>query len=397
MTVPAPLRYDAVLVAGFGGPEGPDDVMPFLRNVTRGRGVPEERLEEVAGHYFALGGRSPINAHNRALVAALQAELGRRGLDPPVLWGNRNFSPLLADTLTEAYAAGHRRVLTVLTSAYSSYSSCRQYRENLASALQTTGLVGRLLIDKIRPYFDTVGFIEPFAAGLAEAVTAASQAGLAGGELCVVFTTHSVPDVMADASGGPGDGRLYVRQHEAACAAVMKRVTAGAGGGGLAWRLAYQSRSGSPEVPWLGPDILEVVPELAAAGRRGVIVVPIGFISDHVEVIWDLDREAADAARAHGMWFARVATPGTHPAFVAGLADLVASRLSVSGESASDSGWGRSWCASPLSRPATCAPGCCRPARVRPTVAADDSAADWAGTGVATSLLAASGIGTERG
>lgn len=425
MTVPAPSRYDAVLLVGFGGPEGPDDVMPFLRNVTRGRGVPQERLEQVAGHYLALGGVSPINTHNRALVAALGAQLRGRGIGVPVLWGNRNWAPYLADTLAGAHAAGHRRLLAVLTSAYASYSSCRQYREDLAGALQRADLVGRMVIDKVRPYVDTVGFVEPFAAGLTEALGRARAAGLTDEDLCVVFTTHSVPDVMADASGGPGDGRLYVRQHEAVCVAVMDRAGLGRADpdpadvdradpdrpgpdqpgpdqpgpdrAGPTWRLAYQSRSGSPQVPWLGPDILEVIDELATHGHRGVVIVPIGFISDHVEVIWDLDREAVDAARAHGMWVARVATPGTHPAFVSGLADLVAARLGAQGEAAGTIGNGASWCAPPLRRPDTCPPGCCRPTRVRPTVAGDDSIEDWAGSGVATAALAASGIGTERG
>lgn len=381
-----PGQYDAVLLASFGGPNGPDDVMPFLRNVTRGRGVPDDRLAEVAEHYLALGGASPINAQNTALKNALAQELSRRGWDIPVLWGNRNWEPYLADTVAAAEAAGLRRLLAVATSAYSSYSSCRQYREDFAAALIDSHTVGRVQIDKVRPYYDLDGFLAAFADGVASEWKAALRKGFRPDEIEVVCTTHSIPAAMADASGTDDDGRLYVRQHEAACAEVVRR--AGAAVGAVpSWQLAYQSRSGAPHIPWLEPDINDVIADLAARGRRAVIVVPIGFVSDHVEVIWDLDTEAAKTAEAHGLWFARVPTPGVDPRFVAGLADLIEARVAGA----------RTHAAAPStsvpSRPDTCPPGCCRSRTIRPTTAGADSAADWQDAGVDRRALAASGIG----
>ncbi len=384
-TDPALPGYDAVLLAGFGGPEGPDDVMPFLRNVTRGRGIPDERLVEVSQHYRALGGRSPINEQNRRLQAALQAEL-----DVPVLWGNRNWAPYLADVVREAHDGGLVRLLGVATSAYSSYSSCRQYREDFGLALRSTDLVGRVRIDKVRPYFDLPGFRTPFVQGTVEAIRSADAAGVPVDGLEVVFTTHSIPTTMADTSGSAvlGDHRIggaYVAQHLAVAGAVIDEVAA-LTGVVPAWQLAYQSRSGPPSVPWLEPDVNDVIAALAAAGRRGVIVVPIGFVSDHVEVIWDLDREAAQSARDAGLFFARVRTPGTDPGFVADLAALVRRRLSAEPDDVR---------ALPgvIRRPAACPSGCCVNARVtRPTTAAADSAADWAGLDISPDRLVASGI-----
>ena len=221
--------YDAVLLAGFGGPESADEVMPFLRTVTRGRGVPDERLVEVSHHYQALGGASPINEQNRALRAALEAELEARGVVIPVLWGNRNSAPWMADVVAAAGTAGYTRLLGLATSAYSSYSSCRQYREDFGSALASTGLVGRVQIDKVRPYFDQPGFLEPFADGTRAAVTMAVAGGVPVEEIEVVFTTHSVPSSMADTSGSAtlgdhGPGGAYVAQHRAACGWVMAQV-----------------------------------------------------------------------------------------------------------------------------------------------------------------------------
>jgi len=390
--------YDAVLLAGFGGPEGPDDVMPFLRNVTRGRGVPDERLAEVAEHYLALGGISPINAQNRALREHLEAALRSRGIDVPVLWGNRNWSPYLSDAVREVHAGGRRSLLAVATSAYSSYSSCRQYREDFAAALVDTDLLGALRIDKLRPYYDHPGFLAPFAEGLTVALGEAADAGLPTDRVRIVFTTHSIPLAMADASGTDADGRLYVEQHRAACAEVVRLVGlvgTDRGGGaacdaGPAWQLAYQSRSGSPQIPWLEPDIGDVISGAAASGAQGVIVVPIGFISDHVEVIWDLDTEAAAVAAEHDLWFRRVPTPGVHPDFVAALADLVAERLTKEADPiASTTGL--------PARPGCCPAGCCRPRAVRPTTAGADSAADWRDVDVDPGLLAGSGIaGTVR-
>jgi ferrochelatase len=386
--------YDGVLLAGFGGPEGPDDVLPFLRNVTRGRGVPEERLAEVAQHYLTLGGVSPINAQNRALRGALEAELLRRGVQVPVLWGNRNWAPYLPDAVTDAHARGLRSLLGVATSAYSSYSSCRQYREDFGRALLQTGLLGAMRIDKLRPYFDQPGFLGPFADGIVEAIHVAAGRGLAVSDLQVIFTTHSIPLSMAEASGTPGEGRLYVEQHLAGCAAVDALVRARVDAA-PAWRLAYQSRSGPPEIPWLEPDINQVIDALAADGKRGVIVIPIGFVSDHVEVIWDLDTEAASTAAARGLWFHRVPTPGAHPEFVSGLAELIIERLR-NGPESSDQPAARtdrigSATALPA-RPDMCPPECCVPRTRRPTTAGADSARDWADIDVDPAVLAASGI-----
>jgi ferrochelatase len=399
-TVPG---YDAVLLAGFGGPEGPEDVMPFLRNVTRGRGIPDERLVEVSHHYQALGGRSPINEQCRALQAALQAEL-----DLPVLWGNRNWAPYIGDVVRDAHGAGRVRLLGVATSAYSSYSSCRQYREDFGMALQSTDLVGSVRIDKVRPYFDLPGFRAPFVEGTVAALRDAGAAGIPVGDLEIVFTTHSIPNTMADTSGSAslrdhGDGGAYVAQHLAVAAAVIDEVAAAVGlpiGTGPAWQLAYQSRSGPPSVPWLDPDVNDVITALAGAGRRGVIVVPIGFVSDHVEVIWDLDREAAETAQEAGLFFARVGTPGTDPRFVADLAALIRERLAAADAATASTTAADAATAAGFAglvgvtlRPDFCAAGCCVNARVtRPTTAAVDSAADWPGSEVDPERLAASGI-----
>jgi ferrochelatase len=383
VTVPG---WDAVLLAGFGGPEGPDDVMPFLRNVTRGRGIPEERLVEVSHHYLALGGVSPINDQNRALRDALSAELARRGIDLPVLWGNRNWAPFVAEVLTEAHAAGQDRLLGLATSAYSSYSGCRQYREDFGKALLATDLVGEMRIDKLRHYYNHPGFLLPFADGTAAAVTAAVDAGLTPDQVQIVFTTHSIPDAMALSAGPegtPAPGN-YVSQHLAACTVVIDELAA-RGLPTVAWQLAYQSRSGPPQMPWLEPDINDVIAGLPALGRRGVIVVPIGFISDHVEVVWDLDNEARETAGAHGLFFARVPTPGVDPRFVAALADLVAERLDPSLPKVAVTDAGPS--------PDLCGRNCCRNLRgPQPTTAAVDSVVDWQGLDVAPERLVASGI-----
>lgn len=325
--------FDALLLVSFGGPEQPDDVMPFLENVTRGRGVPRERLEEVAHHYLALGGVSPINAQNRALLAALRTELATRSLDLPLYWGNRNWDPFLAATLREMHAAGHGHVLALTTSAYSSYSSCRQYREDLAGALEATGLAGLMSIAKVRPYFDHPGFIEPIARGIASALAETDGAGIARERVRLLFATHSIPVAMAETSGPPdrrgepGSGGAYVAQHLAVARALRARVEAGPGGTFPAWSLVYQSRSGDGRVPWLEPDVNDALRAATAEGAAAVVVVPIGFISDHVEVVWDLDREATQTARELGLRMIRVATPGTDPQFVGGLVDLVEERV----------------------------------------------------------------------
>ena len=331
-----PAGYDAVILLGFGGPEGQADVIPFLRNVTRGRGIPEARLEAVATHYRASGGVSPVNAQNSALRDALQAELAARGTDVPVYWGNRNWAPYLPDTVAAAVDAGHTRLLALTTSAYSSYSSCRQYRDDLAEAQHAAGLGDAVRIDAVRPYFDHPGFVAPFVLGLRSALVEFARQGLAPADVHVLFTTHSIPTADAERSGPRersfGPGGAYAAQHRAVAEVVMAGVPAAAADGDVAgdsppWSLAFQSRSGPPGMPWLEPDVNDAIALLAAAGTRAVVVVPIGFISDHMEVTWDLDTEAAATAAAHDLAFARVSTPGLHPTFVTGLVDLLLERL----------------------------------------------------------------------
>jgi protoporphyrin/coproporphyrin ferrochelatase len=331
--VEVPVAYDAVLLASFGGPEGQDDVIPFLRNVTRGRGIPDERLEEVAHHYRAFGGVSPINEQNRALKAALEAELARRGIDLPVLWGNRNWEPFISDAVADAHARGFRKLLAIGTSAYSSYSSCRQYREDYARALEATELEGDIEIDKVRQFFDHPGFVQPFIEGVAQGLRDAAAAGFVPAETHVLFSTHSIPSTDAAKSGpaerGFGPGGAYEAQHLAVAEVVMA-----AGSpvpelveGSTTWSLVYQSRSGPPTQPWLDPDINDAMRELAATGTRAFVIVPLGFVSDHMEVKWDLDTEAMETARELGVFATRVPTPGTHPAYVSGLVDLVLERV----------------------------------------------------------------------
>jgi protoporphyrin/coproporphyrin ferrochelatase len=361
--------YDAFLLVSFGGPEGPDDVMPFLENVTRGRGIPPERLEEVSHHYLALGGISPINAQNRALVAALRNEFEARGIGLPIYWGNRNWDPYLTPEIERIHADGHRRVLAIATSAYSSYSGCRQYREDLARSLEEAGLVGKLAIDKVRHYFDHPGFVQPFAEGLTAALAGLAQEGFTREDVHVFFTTHSIPNAMAETSGPPGffdANGAYVAQHLAAIECVLAGVRAG-GVETPGWSLVYQSRSGSPEVPWLEPDINDAIRDAHARRVRAAVVVPIGFVSDHVEVVWDLDHEARETCDELGVRMVRVPTPGTHPAFVAAIADLVLERAGTAPAVALSSlgPW-----------PGICAADCCRNLRRDlPTVAGLDSTA----------------------
>ena len=306
--------YDAFLLLSFGGPQGPDEVLPFLRNVTAGRGIPDERLAEVAEHYQHFGGVSPITAQNEALLAALTAEFDRRGFGLPTYFGNRNWHPFVTDTARQLAADGHREVLVLATSATGSYSGCRQYREDLArAAAQVPGL----RFTKLRHYFDHPGFIE----ANADAVRAALARLPAPEAARLVFTAHSIP-VSMNAGAGPAGG-LYADQQRATAALVAEAVR----GPGAEFDLVWQSRSGPPRVPWLEPDVNDHLRALAADGVRSVLVAPTGFVSDHLEVRWDLDHEAAGTAAELGLDFARAATAGTHPAFVAGLADLVDEQL----------------------------------------------------------------------
>ncbi|MGX1701533.1 ferrochelatase [Microbacterium sp. NPDC055357] len=330
--VETPLAYDGLLLAGFGGPEGQDDVIPFLRNVTRGRGIPDERLEEVAHHYRHFGGISPINAQNRALKAALEAELARRGIDLPVYWGNRNWAPYLEEAVTEAAAAGDTTLLALATSAYSSFSSCRQYREDFARVLTATDLAASVTIDKVRQFFDHPGFVTPFIDGVRDAVSGFLADGIDAAAVRVLFSTHSIPTDDAERSG-PRDGDLgplgaYPAQHLAVAEVVMAAVAAEIPAAAtVGWELVYQSRSGPPTQPWLEPDINDVIEKLPADGVAAVAIVPLGFMSDHMEVLWDLDTEAMESAEEAGVRAVRTPTPGIDPVFVSGLIDLVEERL----------------------------------------------------------------------
>jgi ferrochelatase len=313
--------YDAFLLVSFGGPEGPDEVMPFLENVTRGRGVPPERLATVAEHYYAFGGVSPINQQCRDMLAAVRADFSAAGLSLPVYWGNRNWDPYLADTVRAMADDGVRRAIAFVTSAYSSYSSCRQYLDDIERARAAAGPRAPV-IDKIRRFFNHPGFIEPFAAN-ARAALATLPADLREGAH-LVFTAHSIPVAMADASG-PGGGRRYVAELTEAARLITERTD----GGMHRWTLAYQSRSGPLSQPWLEPDVRDHLGELAKSGTRAVVVIPVGFVSDHMEVRHDLDVEAAQSAESLGLAFARAATPGTHPRFASMITELVRERLAL--------------------------------------------------------------------
>ncbi|MEO6020597.1 MAG: ferrochelatase [Knoellia sp.] len=346
--------YDAVLLLSFGGPEAPEEVVPFLRRVTAGRDVPQERLEEVAKHYHHFGGSSPINAQNRELVAALTAELSARGSSVPVLWGNRNSEPFVTDTLRAARSEGLLRICVVVTSAYSSYSGCRQYREDLAAATEDLGLAAvDLQIDKVRPYAIHPGFIAANTERLVEAMREVEASDLPTTRL--LFVTHSVPEAMDDTSGpGDGEGNLYVDQHLRAGHLIAQGL-AERTGVTLEQELVFCSRSGSPHTPWLEPDVNDRLEELAAQGVTSVVLAPIGFVSDHMEVVNDLDREARETAERLGLKFVRVPTAGTHPVFVETLVDLLQERAAE----ARDEVLIPAQADTRDLRPSVCAPGCC--------------------------------------
>jgi ferrochelatase len=311
--------FDALLVQSFGGPEGLDDVLPFLRNVTRGRGVPEARLAEAAEHYRHFGGVSPINKQNRALIAALSAEFEAHGIALPIYWGNRNWKPYVADAVRQMRDDGVRSALVFTTSATSSYSGCRQYRDDLDEALRVAGPGAPELV-KLRHFYDHPGFIEAQADAVRDALR--SLPGGSGDRARLVFTAHSIPVAMNDVSGPAADGR-YAAQHRETARLVAEAVR----GPDAEFDLVWQSRSGPPQVPWLEPDINAYLRALAAEGVRAVVVTPSGFVSDHVEVRWDLDVEARDTAASARLQYARAATVGTHPAFVAAIRELVEEQL----------------------------------------------------------------------
>jgi ferrochelatase len=299
--------YDALLVVSFGGPEGMDDVIPFLENVLRGRNVPRERMLSVAHHYEMFGGVSPINQQNRNLIAALQEELESHGPNLPIYWGNRNWHPMLTDTLRQMAADGVRNALAFVTSAYSSYSSCRQYRENIANAQAAVGPEAPR-VDKLRAFYNHPLFIEANVDHVREAWSQVTQPA----EL--VFTAHSIPESMAANCD-------YAAQLQEAGGLIAVAL------GVERWRVVYQSRSGSPSQPWLGPDIGDCLRELNARGSKNVVVAPIGFVSDHMEIVYDLDFEAQNLAHELGMKMVRAATAGTHPAFVKMIRELIVERM----------------------------------------------------------------------
>jgi len=308
---PAKTPYDAVLLIAFGGPEQRADVIPFLENVLRGRNVPRERMLAVAEHYYYFGGVSPINRQMRELISLLEAELHEHGPQIPVYWGNRNWHPMLADTLRSMQSAGVRRAAAFVMSAYSSYSGCRQYLEDIARAREVVGQ-GAPEIDKLRLFYNHPGFIEPVAEQVRRALDEFREDQRRAAVL--LYTAHSIPVSIAANS-------RYEMQLAEACRLVSERL------GRMDWRLVFQSRSGPPSQPWLGPDIGDHLRDVHAAGARDVIVVPIGFISDHMEVLYDLDTEARELCGQLGLNLVRAATVGNHPRFVGMIRELVLERM----------------------------------------------------------------------
>lgn len=328
--------YDALLVLSFGGPEGLDEVIPFLENVARGRNVPRARLEEVAEHYRRYNGISPINQQNRDLIRALRTELCAHGIDLPIYFGNRNWHPLLSDTMREMAADGIKKVLTLVTSAYSSYSSCRQYQEDLARAQADVGPEAPGC-DKIRPFYNHPGFIAAQVDQVQQALTRVPSERRRHAAL--VFTAHSIPVAMAESSD-------YVAQLEETATLIAEAV------GESRWDLVYQSRSGPPHQPWLEPSIEDHLKTVYERGVKDVVIVPIGFLSDHMEVVFDLDVEAKACCDALGLNLIRAATVGTHGAFVTSLRQLIEERLHGTGKGLALGQRGPN--------PDACLPGCCR-------------------------------------
>lgn len=314
MSIVAPKpEYDALLILSFGGPEKPEDVIPFLENVLRGKNVPRARLEAVAEHYYHFGGKSPINDQCRRLISALRAELDAQGMKLPIYWGNRNWHPMVEETMRQMARDRVKRAIVLATSAWSSYSSCRQYQEDIQRAISATG-PGAPVCDKLRHFYKHPGFIETMAERLRGSLEELTPEGRAAAQ--VLFTAHSIPMEMANQS-------RYVQQLETA-----SRLTAEMAGAPQ-WRLVYQSRSGPPQQPWLEPDIVAALEEIAAdaGASRDVIVSPIGFISDHMEVLYDLDTEAAKRAAELGLNLIRSGTAGTHPRFIRMIRELIEERM----------------------------------------------------------------------
>ncbi len=364
---PESSSYDAVLLLGFGGPEHESEVLSFLQRVTAGRGIPDERLIEVGKHYYALGGVSPVNAQNRALLASLQQALAVTGIEIDCALANRNSAPFVADVLTDLANSGHRRILAVAASAYSGYSSCRQYREDLGLALAQTGL--ELEIRKLPPFFDLPGFATAITEQLLAALPTDLELDAATTRL--VFSAHSIPNSMAATSGPDGDA--YLQQHRW----VASQVAAGiktATGVTKDWDLVFQSRSGPPQMPWLEPDVNDALASFAVAGTDAVVLVPIGFLSDHLEVIWDLDTQAAQTAAELGLRLIRTPTAGLHEAFVTDLAGRIGEALSTGISQADESQYCHGGCCSNPRLQAPTVPGCALSANALPTNALPASA-----------------------
>ena len=306
------MNYDAILVTSFGGPERPDDVMPFLENVLRGKNVPRERMLEVAEHYYHFAGKSPINDQNRQLIAALEKELVQHGPRLPVYWGNRNWHPMLTDTLRQMKADGVSRALAFVTSAYSSYSSCRQYREDIARAQEVVG-EDAPVVDKIRAFHNHPGFVEAVVDRLRQALAKIPEDRREAAQL--IYTAHSIPLAMAQ-------GCDYEKQLEETGRLVAEEL------GHKEWRLVYQSRSGPASQPWLEPDILDCLREIKAReGSSDVVIAPIGFVSDHMEILFDLDTQARELCAELGLHMVRAETVGTHPRFIRMIRELIRERM----------------------------------------------------------------------
>jgi protoporphyrin/coproporphyrin ferrochelatase len=310
------MKYDAILITSFGGPERPEDVMPFLENVLRGKNVPGERMLEVAEHYYHFGGKSPINEQNRQLIAALKDELEQHGPQLPIYWGNRNWHPMLADTLREMKDDGIKRALAFVTSAYSSYSSCRQYREDIARAQAAVGgdtPVGVPVVDKIRVFYNHPGFVEAIVERVGQALEQIPSSQRESAHL--VYTAHSIPMAMAESSD-------YEKQLRETARLVAEKL------GKKDWRLVYQSRSGPPSQPWIEPDILDYLRQIKRDGiSSDVVIVPIGFVSDHMEVLFDLDTQARELCAGLGLHMVRAKTVGTHPRFIRMIRELICERI----------------------------------------------------------------------
>lgn len=303
--------FDAILLVSFGGPEGPDDVMPFLENVLRGKGVPHQRMLEVAEHYQGFGGVSPINQQNRELIAALQTALPKAGIDLPIYWGNRNWHPLLIDTLRQMRDAGHQRVISFFTSMFSCYSGCRQYRENIQEARERLS-AETPTVELVRKGFNHPLFVETQRELVGQALAEIDSERRSRAKL--LFTAHSIPLSMADHS-------RYVVQLQESARLIAEAV------GHDDYALVYQSRSGPPQQPWLEPDVCDAIEEFAQQGIQDFVLAPIGFISDHMEVIYDLDTEAKQLCHKLQVGFSRAATPGTHPKFVEMICELIRERV----------------------------------------------------------------------